>query len=491
MSKPKLAIAASVALIGVLTAGPSYAQSAANGDAEIAALKQQLRLMEQKLDKLQKQTSANTTAAAKANAKADARINTANANAAIPVKDLMPSDTIVKMPNNRPTICTADNMNCIAITSRLHFDAGGYDYRPNTALTAPHTAQNGVNARRARIGVLGTFAGDWDYGLIYDFGGTQDGTATLENAYITYKGIKGLYIDGGYIDVPYTLDEATGSNNMMFLERGSSQTIATAIAGGDNRSALGGHANGDWWWVGSYVTGPTSGFVHSNRPPVGATARGLVVPVNNQYGSLLLGADAEFLFDTGGVTGTNTLSSLNDRIEVRIDPATNALLNTGALTNVRGAKVFSGEAAGQIGSFYAQGEYFDYNINRLAGLSDLHFNGGYAQASYVLTGEHRKYNPVTGAYGGINPKNPVQWATGGWGAWEIAARYSQMTLNDKAVLGGELKSTTVGLNWYVNSNMRFMFDWIHGSVAKTSAAPASNDIGAHYDVFAMRTQVAF
>lgn len=39
--------------------------------------------------------------------------------------------------------------------------------------------------------------------------------------------------------------------------------------------------------------------------------------------------------------------------------------------------------------------------------------------------------------------------------------------------------------------MRFMFDWIHGSVAKTSAAPVSNDIGAHYDVFAMRTQVAF
>jgi phosphate-selective porin OprO/OprP len=289
--------------------------------------------------------------------------------------------------------------------------------------------------------------------------------------------------------VPYTLDEATGSNNMMFLERGSSQTIATAIAGGDNRSALGAHANGDWWWVGSYLTGPTSGFVHSNRPPVGATARGLVVPVNSEGRSLLLGADAEFLFDTGGVTGTNTLSTLNDRIEVRIDPGTNALLNAGALTNVKSAQVLSGEAAGQIGSFYAQGEYFDYRINRLVGLPDLHFNGGYAQASYVLTGEQRKYNPVAGAYGGINPKNPVHWATGGWGAWEIAARYSQMSLNDLAVLGGELKSTTVGLNWYVNSNMRFMFDWIHGSVAKTNTANA--DTGAHYDVFAMRTQVAF
>jgi phosphate-selective porin OprO/OprP len=257
--------------------------------------------------------------------------------------------------------------------------------------------------------------GDWDYGLIYDLGGTQDGTAALENAYLTYKGIKGLYIEGGYIDVPYTLDEVTGSNNIMFLERSSSQVVATNIVAGDNRSAFGGHANGDWWWVGSYVTGPTSGFLHDTQPPVGATARGLVVPVNNQYGSLLLGADAEFLFQTGTSSGaavnTNNLTTLNDRIEVRVDPATNALLNTGTLANVSGVKVYSGEAAAQAGSFYAQGEYFDYRINRFSGMPDLHFNGGYVQASFTLTGEQRKYDPVVGAYGTVVPNNPVQWAT--------------------------------------------------------------------------------
>jgi phosphate-selective porin OprO/OprP len=69
--------------------------------------------------------------------------------------------------------------------------------------------------------------------------------------------------------------------------------------------------------------------------------------------------------------------------------------------------VFSGEAAAQFGSFYAQGEYFDYSINRLNGLSDLHFNGGYVQASYVVTGEQRKYNNASGSFGGINPKDPA------------------------------------------------------------------------------------
>ena len=161
-------------LVGALMAAQAQAQSANSNDAEIALLKQQLRLMEQKLDKLQKQTSENTVAAAKANA--DAKVAVANANAAYPVKGpVAPSDAVVSMPGNRPTICTADNQNCVAITSRLHFDAGGYDYRPNSALTSPQRLDGGVNVRRARIGVVGKFLGDWNYALIYDFGGLPTG----------------------------------------------------------------------------------------------------------------------------------------------------------------------------------------------------------------------------------------------------------------------------------------------------------------------------
>ena len=64
---------ASVAIIAAtsftaITIQEGQAQSAGGSEAEIALLKQQLRLLEQKLDKIQKQTSANT--AATANAKA-------------------------------------------------------------------------------------------------------------------------------------------------------------------------------------------------------------------------------------------------------------------------------------------------------------------------------------------------------------------------------------------------------------------------------------
>src|SRR5215510_3462103 len=91
MSKAKHT-AVAIGVIGALMTSQARAESG-DAAAEIALLKKQLRLMEEKLDKLQKQTAANTEAAADANAKAadakakaEAKATTvANANAAIAV----------------------------------------------------------------------------------------------------------------------------------------------------------------------------------------------------------------------------------------------------------------------------------------------------------------------------------------------------------------------------------------------------------------------
>src|SRR6266403_2650536 len=325
MSKAQLTAVAAIGLIGVFTTSQARAQSA-GADAEIAALKQQLRLMEQKLDKLQKQTAANTAAAASAKAKADANVSVASANAAYPVKGpVAPSDAVVTMPNNRPTICTADNRNCIAITSRIHFDGGGYDYHPNTPATVPQRLDNGVNVRRARIGVLGKFMEDWNYALIYDFGGASDGfgsTASvngaavgflpggalsgIENAYLSYTGIKPfggkLAIEGGIIDLPFTLDEASSSNDIPFMERAAAGIAATNIATGDFRSAVGTRWYTDTFWAGAYATGPTTGAIHSAssvNPPgtteqFGVVARAAGQIVSGKDYSLHIGGDAQW-----------------------------------------------------------------------------------------------------------------------------------------------------------------------------------------------------
>jgi phosphate-selective porin OprO/OprP len=508
-----------VSLGAILASGSANAQSVSpeqieKMQAQIQALQQQLQSMKKKVDTAEKAYAA--------------------APAAVKVVAPPPSAIVKMSSGNRPSICTPDGLNCIALTSRLHFDVGGYAFDPNTA-GGPQHLDSGVNARRARIGVLGTFLGDWNYALVYDFGGTSDGfggtigssggitsallpggiTSGIENAYLSYTGFKPaggqLALEGGYMDVPYTLDEATSSNDIMFMERASSGIVATNIAAGDFRSAAGGRWYNDLFWVGAYVTGPTSGAVHSGTPTSGIAATG----VTEQWGgfaraawqvlsgkgnngwaySFHIGGDAEFLAKPAfnRVTGTQTLT-LSDRPELRIDPT--VLATTGGIPNTEGAQVYSVEAAASYGPFYAQGEYFFYNVDRLSGLSSLNFQGGYVEASYTLTGETHTYNPGSAAYSGVVPANPFSWATGGWGAWEIAGRYSVVDLDDRlgfadGIAGGKQTVYTAGLNWYPTRNIRFMLNYLHGTVDKQASATSIADVGSQFDAVAMRTQVAF
>ncbi len=61
-----------------------------------------------------------------------------------------------------------------------------------------------------------------------------------------------------------------------------------------------------------------------------------------------------------------------------------------------------------------------------------------------------------------NEDGRLSW---GPGAWELAARYSYIDLNDgtgkNRVQGGKMDGVTVGLNWYWNDNLKFQFDWVY------------------------------
>ncbi len=74
---------------------------------------------------------------------------------------------------------------------------------------------------------------------------------------------------------------------------------------------------------------------------------------------------------------------------------------------------------------------------------------------------------------------------GGWGAWEIAGRVSTIDLNDQlgsafGIAGGRQTVYAAGLNWYVNNNIRFMLNYLHGDVAKQLVADI--DGGCGFDV---------
>jgi phosphate-selective porin OprO and OprP len=256
----------------------------------------------------------------------------------------------------------------------------------------------------------------------------------------------------------------------------------------------------------------------------GGFARAVVHYGDPKQASIHIGGDVEELFKPAfdWVTGAQSLS-LADRPELRIDPTQIVGTNiqggfgytgvgaTNAIQNVSRAIVYSVEAAGNLGPVFVQGEYFWFDVERrlfpvqptsaTGGVASvtgptLHFNGGYVEASWTMTGETRTYNNAAAAYNGIVPANPFSWSKGGWGAWEIAGRYSVIDLNDRlgfahGASGGKQTIWAAGLNWYVNRNIRFMLDYLHGTIDKQASPLDFHDTGARFDAVAARTQIAF
>ena len=418
-------------------------------------------------------------------------------------------------PGNRPGICSADGANCIYLTSRLHFDAGDYLSVHPQQSTGPHSLTSGVNARRARLGVLGVFDNDWNYAFILDFGGSTDATPStlIENAYITYNGFRTYAaIDFGYLDVPFTLDESTSSNDIMFIERAEAKNVASNLAADDARAALGVRSNDDRYFAGVYLTGPQAGATHTgtNSQQIGGTARFTYQVLQGENYSLHAGVDGEYVFlpraDGAAAAATTSTVAFSDRPELRVDST--SFLNTGQIP-AKNADVFGGELAGGYDSLFFQGEYYIFQIDQ-SGLSktspkpELTFDGGYAEASWTVTGESRRYIPSTGAYSGIIPAHPFSLRDGGWGAWELAARYSYLNLNNHdhpgvsplvtgGVFGGRATGLAFGVNWYVNRNIRFMLNYIHEDVNKIpqTTAGGTTSGGVQINAIALRTQVAF
>jgi phosphate-selective porin OprO and OprP len=451
-------------------------------------LQDEIRQLQQQLQNLQNQVNQQPTAPAAAPVAGGPRVTLS--------------------PNNRPGFSSADGQNTIELTSRLHFDIADYlKVQPQLA-TAQHSLTSGVDARRARIGVLGKFFGDWNYTLIAEFGGSTDGpqTSNIENGYISYTGFRPVAIDFGYLDVPFTLDEATSSNDIMFMERAEIQNVVTNMAANDARAALGVRSNNDRYWAGAYLTGPVAGATHtgSNMQQLGSAARATYQVLQGSNYSLHLGVDGTYVFTpratTGGPPIPNTLT-LSDRPELRVDPT--VFLTTGAIP-AKNAGGFGPEIAGGLGSAFFQAEYYHIFIDQsgqsaTAPTPRLNFDGYYIQASYVLTGESRKYIPTTGAYSGVKPDRPV--GSGGWGAWEVAVRWAHIDLNSHdtpgvaqttsgGVFGGRANGIALGVNWYVNNNIRFMLNYIHDDTNRL-AANGVTGAGARIDAIAARTQIAF
>jgi phosphate-selective porin OprO/OprP len=420
---------------------------------------------------------------------------------------------IVQNAARRFLLQSADGAYSIGLTGDIQFDSGAYtDFHPDSRLSGPQQLSNGVNARRARIGVTGTAANNFAFALVYDAGNSSDQTAKgIETAQIIYNGLRGAAFEIGYSNTFFTLDQSTGSNDTLFIERASPSNIATNFNTGDARVNAGVRLFGDRYWVGGYLTGPASGDSHTlTGERFGAFERVAVQALSGPDYTVHLGLGYDQLLRAPNAgNGTANTLSLSDQPELRIDPT--SLLNTGTigtLTNpVTGGYVLNVETAATFRNLFWQAEFYDYGVDRL-GVSNARFEGGYGQVSWTLTGEHHVYNPQSAAYFRISPKTPFSLSQGGWGAWELAARVSYVDLDSNfqpgtalstspaAVDGGIQRAYTFGVNWYPNDMVRFILDYNHVVYSKATGTagtglPLGAPIGAKFDAVALRAQVAY
>jgi phosphate-selective porin OprO/OprP len=104
------------------------------------------------------------------------------------------------------------------------------------------------------------------------------------------------------------------------------------------------------------------------------------------------------------------------------------------------------EGAYRDGPLWLMAEYVQVDIDS-PDAEDLTFSGYQLAASWALSGELRPYYRKSGTFRPLPVSQSVY--QGGWGAWELTTRWSDLDLTDQMVDGGEMKIASAGVNWWL------------------------------------------
>ncbi len=350
------------------------------------------------------------------------------------------------------------------LRGRLHVDAA-FHAEDETELP------DNILVRRARIGVEGILSELWSFQLEFDFAGEDIST----NAASLYRDLAIGTLVIGNQKVPISLGRQSSSNGMPLIER------ASPVQAFQMSRRLGlrynNYTEGYGFEAAAFGRGIDEDY-EKNGMPRGAAVRLTATP------DLVEGHLFHF-----GVWGSyddrrQQGITLDERPESR--PAGVKLISTGGINDADTAVRSGLEFAYQKNAFTFRTEYLHSEVSRDRSLpseisrdigSDLTFDGYYAQASYILTGETRSYRRAS--FGRVEPV--------GESAWEVAARYSHLDLSDGIdPIAGLQDNVTLGLNWYPTSSIRFMSNVIFANVSDRPGAPDESP-----RILLFRTQYSF
>ena len=357
--------------------------------------------------------------------------------------------------------------------------------------------QDNVTFRRLRIGVKGDLFDNTFYKYEGEFAG---GVATsYRDAYFGIKNapLLNTVIVGNH-KRPYGLDHLNSSRHNIFTER---PFIVEALNQDSRRLGIssngvseGGNLNWRFGLFNQQLTQNTDGFETDDYQAEFVT-RIAGTPWYDESsggrGYLHMGVAGSF----GEVNDDTPASQFRTRPEARSD---GRWLDTGFIPGADVTALLGLESVLNIGAFQVSGEYMRIDLNRTGANPNVGFDGGYVQAAYFLTGEHMPWNRKTGTLGRVIPFENFFMVRGcdhetkrGWGAWQVAARFSYADLSDADILGGEGESLTLGVNWLFNPYARMQFNYLTGQISNNFGFDGDPNQNGDYDIFGIRCMVDF
>jgi phosphate-selective porin OprO and OprP len=353
-----------------------------------------------------------------------------------------------------------------------------------------------VNWRRARLQVEGTcwevvdWLAEWDFANTFDSDTLNPATrADVLNTPVptdVWAQIRSIpwinTVRVGNQKPPISLEHLTSSRFLPFLER--SYAFDAFIGGLDNGFKPGVQAI-NWtenermtWAIGVFKNNQSVLGWNVGDGEYDVTGRVTWLPYYEHNGRCLihLGIGASHR-DVDEDT-----YRLRARTLLRNGPAALHTALANVLIGADSQDIIVPEFAMQFGPFQLQAEYF---ANWFSGTTfptpgapasfqgTTFFQSAYVQALLYLTpGDYTTYNTKLGsgaAFARTIPQRPFYFVHGhngqnlfSSGAWQVGVRYSWIDLDNKSVQAGTLHDITLGLNWYLNPNFKFQWDYSAG-----------------------------
>jgi phosphate-selective porin OprO/OprP len=364
------------------------------------------------------------------------------------------------------------------------------------------SGNDGFLLRRARPIISGTLYRDFDFLFVPDFGAstpqTANATPTIQDVYLNYRYAPWLQLRAGKYKVPVGLEQLQSDSVAAFNERSLANDLVPSrdigfqlwgdVAGGVLSYAVG---------VFNGVADGRSTFNTDFEDHREVAARLFAQPFKQSSVAALKGIG----FGVGGTWGNVSSNALGLPSGFLTDGQQQFFAYTNGVVAAGTHWRVSPQGYYYYGPLSILGEYVisDQQVQKGTSKADLQNTAWQVTGGWVLTGEDA-------SYAGLTPKHPFSLADGHWGAFQIVARYGELDVDNKAfptfanpaASASAAHAWGVGLNWYLNRNLRINTSYSRttftggGKATGSAAASAPGLITAQpEEVFFSRLQLAF